>query len=721
MKANYWLMGLALPLAFASCTDDALESVSSPTLAENGRRGVKEVVLSFDETRMQFNGSVYTPEAGKDKVGAMLMDVVADPATYKDAAAYKAAVDAGNWMDLFKFVNYTHTNFPFSFDGTAWKTESSVMSEGNYFFLYPMNEDGGMRNPNKVALGVDGEYIMAKGDKALDVFSKYQKFVGYSKVVADKEKDHEVLNVKMEPLLSYVGFRIHNTGNTSENDKVALHKVILSNDNGLVQEVQILPSFTGSEAEYKTFEDKSAADQRDLIVNKTVKGSPTTSKTITVKFEDCTLYGGDTKLVYVLGFPQALSNAKLTLYTDKGMAIADLTAKHDAATGSTNMTNSAAVTKFGDIAAGTPNIVEVVFDNTALYHPTELTINAEQDLIDLLTWNAKGVNEALTATLAKEITITPEVIAALGLNKSNKLTIKNQKVKVPSTEALAALADVTLSSCAVEITGNVASGELKTAVTVAKGATLTLNAEAKKAITNNGTVIIAKEQKDAATTITNNAKATVKVNANTSAVITNSGDVEVADNVKLENIENKGKVTLNGASTKYISKSTSDGIVDNNVKSPYVSVATGEKIAMKGSIKDLAAMIAMNAKEITLDDASIANTAKSNLVLGKVGVKLIFANATEVTNKEAGYEVQILGDVEFQQNLTVKAALKCMTNVVLGGNVTVTSGNVFAVGTAISAAKAKTVTGQTGSEIWVAGSKQANGAAMGTNVKCEQY
>lgn len=664
MKTKYFLLAAALPVAFASCSDDVLESVPTAKVDQMGRRSVKDVIFDFgnDATRMQFDGAKYTPEAGKDKIGAMLMDNVVYLNNYKDDATYNATVAAGNWMEFFDLINYTHTNFPFVYDGSAWKTETSVLSEGNYFFFSPMNEDGGYRDANVISLPIN-DIVYNAGDKATDVFSKYQKFIGYSKVLADKNKIHESLAVKMEPILTYAGVRIHNVGNTSEADKVTIHKIIIENGTGFVNKLTVDAS--GHDPEYKVFEnaqklkDDFGLTQRELLVGiRTIKTTTDPNAKIYVKYpQGKVLYGGEKTLAYFMAYPQPVTSPKLKIYTDKGYGEADLSAVHTADNvGVLNLTNDAILDIHDYVADGsTPRIINIEFDNTALAHPTTLDVENEQDLLDLINWSASTINVNLTATLVNTIEVSDAVLDALAKNTSNSLNIvtaAGKDVVVASQAAMNAISTngkISLTGTGkIVVNGNVSQNadiNGTNEIQVNGGATLDVNFAAADnvIVANNGTVNIKKAANlttifpsaiggtvniNAAATgaITSVAKATINVNANTAADITNAAGATV--NIATAK-EFTGKLTNSGTVNNdgYILNTASEN--KENATIMLLSATAGVKLNTNAGNVD-------NTIKALATQIQITTNAATGVVWGKPDVE---KNGTAFVNLSAKYGV----------------------------------------------------------------------------------
>lgn len=454
MKTKQLLTAMALPLFFAACAQEEIVTENNASDLSS-RKVVGQVTINLNEesmSRMAFVGgdTPYKWEAG-DQFGACLMDEVTGDAFAPDYIT-PDYVNEGFWS-RFTLVDYIHTNYPFTRQKEGYWTSEAVMSEGNYFFYYPFNNNlGGRRSPIK--LDIPTKQVLADGAKATSALDN-QLFVGYSSVQAKVGKEKETVDVTMEPLLAFPGFRLKNTGtSTVKVRKIAFHS---GNETFPIQ-YQIKPASQGFNAwAYENWNGSAgygtASDRRAKLV--AVAYETTSAKQVSLTFgtKGKTLKSQATTLGYIMLPPMTVSEPKLYIYTDKGLGVADLKVPHvDAGTSSgdntTNITNDRALTTIGYNDGA---IVNITFDDTALDQPLALDIRTTDELVDLVYWSKDNTNASLTATLlTNEVELDPQVVTMLKNNKKINLTIEgdDKTLIIPAKSAKDA---ITISNLGLDV------------------------------------------------------------------------------------------------------------------------------------------------------------------------------------------------------------------------------------------------------------------------------
>ena len=429
---------MALPLFFAACSQEEIVTENNVTDLSS-RKVVGEVTINLDEesmSRMAFVGgeTPYKWEAG-DQFGACLMD---EPANGAATPSYSSNVNFWNRFDL---VDYIHTNYPFTRQKDGSWTSEAVMSEGNYFFYYPFNNNlGGRRSAIKVTIPT--KQVLADGAKASSALDQ-QLFVGYSSVQAKAGKEKESVTVKMEPLLAFPGFRLKSSGNSTEAitvRKIAFH----SGSKTFPVQYEVKPATAEFDAcNYETNPYENAATKRANLVKIAKEGGKANQVSLVFGEKGKTLKAGQSALGYIMLPPMNnLTDPMLYIYTDKGLGRVDLSAAHtDAgdATGVTNIPNDRALT---DIAYNDGAIVNIEFDNTAFDQPFEMQVRSTDELVDLVYWSRNNTDAALKATLMNdEIELDPEIIKMLKNNSKISLTINGngRTLTIPAKTANDAL------------------------------------------------------------------------------------------------------------------------------------------------------------------------------------------------------------------------------------------------------------------------------------------
>lgn len=427
---------MALPLFFAACSQEEIVNENHATDL-SARKVVGEVAINLDEegmSRMAFVGgeTPYKWETG-DQFGACLMD---EPSNGASIPSYASSVSFWNRFDL---VDYIHTNYPFTRQKDGSWTSEAVMSEGNYFFYYPFNDNlGGRRSAIKVTIPT--EQVLADGAKATSALDQ-QLFVGYSSVQAKEGKVKESITLKMEPLLAFPGFRLKSSGNSTEAitvRKIAFH----SGDETFPVQYEVKPASAEFNAKaYETDGSESAATKRANLVKIAQEGGQANQVSLTFGTKGKTLKAGQSALAYMMLPPmEGLTNPMLYIYTNKGLGRVNLSAAHtDAGEYVTNIANDRALT---EIAYNDGAIVNIEFDNTAFDQPFSMEVRSTDELVDLVYWSRNNTNAKLVAELVNDkVQLDPEVISMLKKNNKISLTIigENRTLTLPSNTANDAL------------------------------------------------------------------------------------------------------------------------------------------------------------------------------------------------------------------------------------------------------------------------------------------
>ena len=441
---------MALPLFFAACAQEEIVTENNASDLSS-RKVVGQVTINLNEesmSRMAFVGgdTPYKWEAG-DQFGACLMDEVTGDAFAPD---YDTPDYNGGFWNRFTLVDYIHTNYPFTRQKEGYWTSEAVMSEGNYFFYYPYNNNLGGRR-SAIKLDIPTEQVLADGAKATSALDN-QLFVGYSSVQAKVGKEKETVDVTMEPLLAFPGFRLKNTGTTT----VKVRKIAFHADNETFPiQYEVKPAsagFNASAYENWTSPYNTADSRREYLVKVAKTTSEASQVSLTFGTKGKTLKSQATTLGYIMLPPMEVAEPKLYIYTDKGLGVAHLDAPHvDAGTtaGVTNITNDRALTEIGYNDGA---IVNITFDDTALDQPLTLDVRSTDELVDLVLWSKDNTNASLEANLVTDdVALDPEVVKMLKSNSKINLTINGngKTLTIPATSSKDA---ITLSNIDLNVT-----------------------------------------------------------------------------------------------------------------------------------------------------------------------------------------------------------------------------------------------------------------------------
>ena len=579
---------MALPLLLVACSQDEFVSQST-NLSQDGRKVVENVTINFEEpaTRLTINGVNYEWQGG-DVFGACLMDEF----NADDLAAYPNDL----WWGQFELEDYIQTNYPFTRgegENAGWTSEA-VMQEGNYFFYFPYNSNlGGKRTPIQIKMPTE-QYV--DPSKPTDVLGD-QLFVAYAPVHADEEKEYESLSIKMQPLLAFPVFNLKNVGTGS----LTIKRIAFVAKDGFSKVLEVKPAkgnFSG-----KTFltYTKDEDQRRDLKGIVEYSQEEIAEKITAHLGEEGYVLGSQKDISIVMLIPesdtrtaQKYEEPKLYIYSDAGLAIADLSAEHKDGgkdNGVTNITNDRKLTdvKYNDGAR-----VNITFDNTSFAQPSEMIVSSTADLEDLVEWSAENTDAdaVITAKIQGDnVEISKKVCELMNANEKLNLAVTTAEsedeeaitVTIPADASANALDRIAFNNVKVINKANLTvandfgfakSEDVKTGVvelTNEEGASITLSGNiyglTKTNVVNKGTITFKAADGKAIDVSAGNAP----TNTNITIENTSKGTMVVATNVNVNEggIINKGTFTLN-EKVKLLARivngktATKDGVINVN-------------------------------------------------------------------------------------------------------------------------------------------------------------
>lgn len=590
MKTKTLVSAMALPLLLAACSQDEFVSQST-NLSQDGRKVVGNVTINFEEpaTRLTIDGVNYKWEGG-DVFGACLMDEF----TASDLAAYPN--DA--WWGQFTLNNYIQTNYPFTRgegENAGWTSEA-VMQEGNYFFYFPYNSNlGGKRTPIQMEMPTE-QYV--NPSKQTDVLGD-QLFVAYAPVYADEEKEHESLSLKMQPLLAFPVFNLKNVGTGS----LTIKRIAFVADGGFSKILEVKPAkgdandFSG-----KTFLTYTKdEDQRNALKGIVEYSKEEIAEKITAHLgEEGYVLASQKDISIIMLIPESdtrtngkYSDPKLYIYSDAGLAIANLDAEHKdggKTDGVTNITNDRKLTdvKYNDGAR-----VNITFDNTSFAQPSEMIVSSTADLEDLVEWSAENTDAdaVITAKIQGDnVEISKRVCELMNANDKLNLAVTTADgkteaitVTIPADASANALDRIAFNNVKVINKANLTvaddfgfaeSSNVKTGVvelTNEEGASITLSGNSygltQTNVVNKGTITFKAANGKAMNVSAGNAPTNTKITIEN----TSKGTMVVATDVNVNQggIINKGTFTLNekiNLTARIVNgaKETRDGVINVN-------------------------------------------------------------------------------------------------------------------------------------------------------------
>ena len=537
MRTKHLMTAIMLPALFAACTNDDFQTIEQGNQGLDGRKMVDNVTLTVNaaaDTRLAWNGT-YSFEDG-DEIGACLMDVVTD--RYK--SEFNGPRNYYLWHEWFTLTDYIHTNYKFTREDGKWTT-GAKMAEGNYFFVMPYNANYGYR----MAYTFDASFQTQNGtnDDALnEAYAMNNHFVGYGKVVAG-DANNESVAVDMVPVFGTTGFTIENTGTqTYTIERIVLkgtniYNAVVLDPTNCTTSLQYAADLTSQSSntdfnvaqyvadpleDYKNYNgdgwynpywetyDRIAA-MKDVLAEEQA-GLKTVEVALT---KENTIAKNQSIRVIAVVFPQRniaeladLANVntdggkiKLDIYTDKGI-IKDIELNHKYTANDKGGTTTNVLTDLALTSIGTGNHVKVTFDDTSLDKPENMNVDTDDDLANLIHWQAEqGTAANIVATLEANVNITKAMYDELKSSKIASVTISgnntyNVTVKADVADgALDAFKFDKVKTVTVLGTQSIKKAPASP-VTVYPGATLNIAGDLKKAdnnaitagITNLGTL-----------------------------------------------------------------------------------------------------------------------------------------------------------------------------------------------------------------------------------------
>lgn len=587
MKTKTLVSAMALPLLLVACSQDEFVSQST-NLSQDGRKVVENVTINFEEptTRLTIDGVNYKWVEG-DVFGACLMDEF----TSSDLAAYPNEA----WWNQFTLKDYIQTNYPFTRgagENAGWTSEA-VMQEGNYFFYLPYNSNlGGKRTPIQMEMPTE-QYV--DPSKPTDVLGD-QLFVAYAPVYADEEKEHESLSLKMQPLLAFPVFNLKNVGTGS----LTIKRIAFIADGGFSKILEVKPAegkFSG-----KTFLTYTKdEDQRNALKGIVEYSQKEIAEKITAHLgEEGYVLGSQKDVSIIMLIPESdtrtgeeYKDPKLYIYSDAGLAIADLSKEHKDGgkeDGVTNITNDRKLTevKYNDGAR-----VNITFDNTSFAQPGDMIVSSTADLEDLVEWSAENTDATavLTAKIQGDnVKISKKVCELMNANEKLNLAVTTADseeeaitVTIPADASANALDRIAFNNVNVINKANLTVAEdfgfnntNKTGIvelTNEEGASITLSGNSygltQTNVVNKGTITFKAANGKAMSVTAGNAPTGTEITIEN----TSKGTMVVATNVNVNQggIINKGTFTLNEkveltARIVNGATETKDGVINVNGK-----------------------------------------------------------------------------------------------------------------------------------------------------------
>ncbi|MGN0052428.1 MAG: hypothetical protein ACI378_00005 [Bacteroides sp.] len=609
MKTRHILTALALPALFAACTADEFVNEGISTQGSRAKLSKDLTLTTLGEADTRYSVSdnmVISFEAG-DKLGACIID------------DYNASFP--NEPEKWTVIKSLAGNYPFTFDGSVWKSDIEL-GIGHYLFVYPYNKGDNNRaaasfelptvqelydtEDGPVVLGAAVQKanrsvaatVMYEGDVEKDI--TLRNIYTYPKFVINLDNGEKVTTVSQVVLKKTTGVFVTKGGfdhqtlaKMAKNDISLNSQAYWDNDNECVDwsKVQTADMLLSYGDRYTT-SDKSEYLIAKLPNNTKVKVDGTTNnKYVEVSF----------MMPSVADF-SVNQNINMYVYTDNGIYEAALSQDNIDFKSTTSQETKDAVLSRG-------KGLTLKMKKTAFTKAAESTVG--YIVTDMEDWNALVANYG-----ASTVNIPVAVVG-------NGFAFESG-VKMPSK------ATFTIST-PVSVKGNMTIKNVKVTgvLTVEKGAVLTTDPTFEAtSIINKGEIIftampetravVANVTYTGVSEITNENKVTVPAEVNAAFAITNGENAT---------LENKGEVTIQANSTNK-GVINNDGVLNvNGLENLAEWDASAEAFKYQGTIN--------NAK-----GAEIVSEAADGL---KNGGKAVIVNEGSVSSLSNGATIENAG------------------------------------------------------------------------------
>lgn len=605
MNVKHLLMALAVPMAFAACSQD--EFVNEVQKANDGRPVVGTISLdlqSAPQTRWGWGSAGFTFDE-TDFIGASLMDQIAD-------------LTKTEWTEKYTIVNTISTNYKYGYKG-GWTNNDAVMSEGNYFFYMPYNV--GLKSRAGLSYSIPTDQAAYDEDAATAdetrAWKENQMFIGYAAVkVDDQQAAPNLVELHAKPrfTVKYAG-----------SDGVVVERIVLRDETGKFAVTGSLKPAETLDGAYdpisggagtSTYNIASSANlatafaaYNQALAEYELKDGESFANPLAgneAKFIEAGTEVSDLSLNFVpakevsalMVVPAGThtqTNLKFDIYTNKGMVsfTSNSEGKLETAADNTNLTYSN-VDKLAAIKAGQgakADAVTINFGDKDITQPDAVTVSTTSQLESIIRWYA-AIEKNLTVTLSGDkVELSEKVYNAIKGN--SKLTVKftGGALTIPATAKEDALALVaTTSDNIIKIAGKqslpnyTTATELSYNIEVAATGTLNISGKATTVqdITNKGTLTIAAGEVKTATgkAITNTNALTIAAGATLEAKVLNNADTNMKGSVTMYT---QNAVITNNGMLNLLADSENQCTIDNN-----------NKLNVKGATKNAAVAAAQN-------------------------------------------------------------------------------------------------------------------------------
>lgn len=235
MKTKHLFFTLALSSAFAACTQEELVSNvenNQDALAQRPVAGMVEFSLGDVESRYNHQSAKFNEGESLDLYLMDELNGYYDESDANHMHGYAESVQCWKyfsvWSDMYSFVNYAQTRYPFMYNGTTWSNQATLL-EGNYIAMHPGNEK--ITNRRDVWRYIDPTISLTDENGNFNKFAGLdnQFWLGYTPIYRHEDRTGDMtLPLNMQPIMTVAKLTIKNVGNTD----TKIDKIVFKDKDG---------------------------------------------------------------------------------------------------------------------------------------------------------------------------------------------------------------------------------------------------------------------------------------------------------------------------------------------------------------------------------------------------------------------------------------------------------------------------------------------------------
>lgn len=432
MRTKHVLLALAVPMAFAACTQEEFES-NTGIQSDLGNRPVVGQISFYTGDGLATR--LANPETGAiefadgDQFGMVLMDEAAD-------ASGNANIGTNNY----NLVNKAYTNYPFTKNGNVWTSEAELV-EGNYFYYMPYTNNQTDESKTRVTRNGGLQWVISASQNAYttaeptkvapyNAVKDNQLYIGYE--MLNSKEPATKLEAKMLPVHGTIQFNLKN----SEATAFSIKRIVLAGNLPLTGSLNAedgagnLAKDTYTDAEGKGNEAKNSAniadifrlynealstERADFTKNPLMMGESATpflsqsnNNSIALNFPSNTVVAQGQTLTASMVVPACITSVPdltATVYTDRGIMTLPITvgsyltgvADGQNGSGTDDFAGEKGVVAYKAAGQTTPDATITLYARNEEEQTEYAVVSGNFTTIRPEEWNAVGINFGATA------------------------------------------------------------------------------------------------------------------------------------------------------------------------------------------------------------------------------------------------------------------------------------------------------------------------------------